>query len=686
MNNDIKSLASYVTYRQLYDDDKRDIYFVVSKFAESIIKTQALYSFGLTEISEQINTQFGFSIPDYVIQSSLKRLAYVSRKNNIYAVNASALSVGRDIVSDSMEKASIINEEMANNLVKYVENKMGILSVEQQGKLKREFCAFLLDDTMSNGFSELISAFILDNENDSDFQLHLTQIKEGAVLFAGLNYNSNISENSAWKDEIAIYVENEILFHLAGYNGIVFQKLTEELFSLISEMNMKSGKKVIRVRYFKEVSDEIDHFFARAVDIVEGKDYVSVDNYAMAEIVKGCQSASDVIDKKARFYQLLQNKQIKKEEEISYYEDELYQYNLESPEMIKKYQITDDKFRYIKHLNYVNILRKNSHSPDLKKCRYIVLTETGKMLKMAAELCENSTSIPLAVNMYLLTNRLWFDLNKGFGSDEFPSTFDVLVKSRIVLSNIVTQNIADKFEQAKEKYIRKEINESQLADSIMLLREEMKKPEDIKNGVIEDVLSFISEEKLVIHQSEKELLANKLQNSEIERNNLTNIIKCREEELNEIQKQVQVERDYMDKQNAELIAKQKGNLIEQIEDIEERKKKADQKTADVLRKVKIGIIALVIFYYVGVFITFLKGDNNIKTIIPVIFAIVPPAVSVLISLFVEKKFDFLELYRKIIDYVDKTYTTKVYTEYSIKPEKIIKLRHLLEEMDIERGT
>lgn len=683
MTNEIKSLASYVTYRQLYDDGKCDIYFVVSKFAESIIISQRLYLFGMTEISEQINTQFGFSIPDYVIQSSLKRLTYVSRNNNLYTVNAKELVNEKDWVSGTMESASIINEKMANALVKYAEDKKGTLSVAQQIRLQREFCSFLLDDTAHNGYSDLISAFILDNEQNEIFQSQLAQIKEGAVLFAGLNYNSNISDRSAWKDEILIYVENEILFHLAGYNGIVFQRLAEELFSLIGEMNLKSNKKVIKVRYFKEVSDEIDSFFDRAVDIVEGKDYVTVDNYAMAEIVKGCQSAADVIDKKAYFYSLLRSKSITKEVDTNYYTDELHEYNLESPEAMVKYQLTDDKLRYIKHLNYVNILRKNSHSKDLKRSKYIVLTETGKMLRMATEFCEDSMHTPLAVNMYTLTNRLWFDLNKGFGSNDFPTSIDILVKSKIVLSKILTQNVAIKFEQAKDRFVKKEIDENQLVDSIVLLREEVKKPEDIRKSVIDDILSFISEEKLTIHQSEKELLANRLQNSEKERKVLTEVIRHQEEKADAIQKQAKEQNDYMKKKNRELIEKQKKDLGDQIRDMEERKEKADRKIENILRGVKRGAIFGIIFYYMCVLILFLKGDENVQLVIPILLSIFPPAVSMISSLLSEKKLDFLDVYRKIMGFIETRYTIKMYEEYAIKPEKLMELKNRLMKMSKE---
>ena len=42
VDKEIKSLASYVTYRQLFDDGKRDVYFVISQFAENVIMEKKL--------------------------------------------------------------------------------------------------------------------------------------------------------------------------------------------------------------------------------------------------------------------------------------------------------------------------------------------------------------------------------------------------------------------------------------------------------------------------------------------------------------------------------------------------------------------------------------------------------------------------------------------------------------------
>lgn len=428
-----KYLASYVTFRQLYDDGKNDIYGIISRFVEEIIITSHTFSFNVVEMSESIRSQFGFVIPDYVVQTAIRRLKYVSRENKAFVVDYNQLPKS-DL---STKYASIVanNDNLVEKLVSYVEEKKGVLLLGQKEALVKDFCSFLLDDTISNGFSDVISAFILENQ-DSDIYNQISLIKEGAVLFAGINYNSDISEKSAWKENIVIFVESEILFHLAGYNGEIFKRIAEDLFGLISEMNSKGNKKVISVRYFSETEREIDDFFLKAEDIVSGRDIISAENYAMKAIVKGCMSPSDVVMRKNEFLRVVSSYGISKEEDHDYYCKENSKYNLESSEYIERYHIEDDKLRYLKHINYVNILRKGIVEKDLKKARYIVLTETGKILRMSKDICIEG--MPYAVNMNFFTNRLWYDLNKGFGAKEFPSSFNVILKSQIVLSSLLS--------------------------------------------------------------------------------------------------------------------------------------------------------------------------------------------------------------------------------------------------------
>lgn len=166
VDKEIKSLASYVTYRQLFDDGKRDVYFVISQFAENVIMEKKLYSFGITELTEEIKNQFGFEIPEYVVQSSIRRLNYVQRSNHVYIVDVTSFPTDENGITENMKNASNKSKELIDSLVGYVEQKRGALREEQIRTLVRDFTSFLLDNSLSNGFSDLISAFILETINE----------------------------------------------------------------------------------------------------------------------------------------------------------------------------------------------------------------------------------------------------------------------------------------------------------------------------------------------------------------------------------------------------------------------------------------------------------------------------------------------------------------------------------------
>ena len=273
MINKVNKLASYAMYRQLYNDGKKDTYFIISKFIEHIIVTNKLNSFDVEKISLLLNENFGFCIPSYVIQSAIKRIEFVSKKDGQFLVSRKDISLDSEITQE-LEKSDLKSRALMSRLIKYVKDKNREINEE---KLTREFTSFLLDDSFNGDYSSIISEFIIENNIDSDFLKNINQIKEGAVLFSGINYTSDISKLT-WKNNINLYVETEILFHLAGYNGIFFQKLANDMFQLINEMNQKSNKRIISIRYYKEVSEDIDHFFGTAEEIVKGNKIVDIGN------------------------------------------------------------------------------------------------------------------------------------------------------------------------------------------------------------------------------------------------------------------------------------------------------------------------------------------------------------------------------------------------------------------------
>lgn len=76
-----------------------------------------------------------------------------------------------------------------------------------------------------------------------------------------------------------------------------------------------------------------------------------------------------------------------------------------------------------------------------------------------------------------------------------------------------------------------------MADTIENLRVKMRKPEEINEDCIVDILCSISETEIEINQSEKEFLKNKLNDSREENNSLTNIINNQDREIARIKKE-----------------------------------------------------------------------------------------------------------------------------------------------------
>lgn len=303
----VNKLASYATYRQLYNDGKSDSYVVIAKFIEHIIISNRMIRFDVGEISELLNKNFSFSIPSYVLQSAIGKISFVTKEERKYVVKSKEFLEQNSAITQNLENANTSSQALTQKLLQYVKDN-NYLSVDKD-ELIREFSAFLLDEYSNGEYSSIFSKFVIENETDEIFLKNINQIKEGAILFSGLNYTSDISKTT-WNNNVFLYVGTEILFHLAGYNGLIFKELASEMFNLIKEMNQKSQRRIITIRYFKEVQEEIDNFFSTAEAIVRGQKIADIGNVAMDTIVEGCSSAADVLKKHSEFNNLLKRHSI----------------------------------------------------------------------------------------------------------------------------------------------------------------------------------------------------------------------------------------------------------------------------------------------------------------------------------------------------------------------------------------
>ena len=558
-----KCLASLAVFRELYDNQK-DVYGVISEFLKEIISSENKYQFGLTEITLLLNESYDFKIPEAVVKTSLSRLPFLSKSNGVYSVNKPIDQIRNKEFQEKQNKIYNSNNNVVNRLFIYIESQKKVtLSEAEKEIIVKSLCSFMLDESTVQEYSEYIGAFIVQCKSEDTLLAQLDTIKEGVVLYTGLKYNSNLNDLGTWNTQITIFIETEILFHFAGYNGELFKILFNDFFTFVKEINSqsinKNGKKKIHLKYFSEVKNEIERFFKKAGFIINGEDTLNPSKTAMASIVNGCKTPSDIIEKKALFYDLLKTNGITEDTYTEYYSAKNHKFNIEDQSIIESLQssiVTDYDIREnLKFLNYVNILRQGASDRNFENIGYILLSGNATTIQLAwHDLIKPNGNVPLATTLTFLTNKLWFKLGKGFGKNNYPKTFDIITKAQIVLSTQVNDSISYKYDSLQEKLKKGELNEKQALATIVELRRESKKPEDIKADDLSDILDTISENNIEKYVQEQELFKIQTQKQKEENENL-------KKELSKVNIKYQQKEQTVELQNIKLKEYEQRILI-----------------------------------------------------------------------------------------------------------------------------
>lgn len=511
-------LASLAVFRELYNSEK-DVYGTIASFLNEIIRIEALYSFTLNDITSKLNSTYEFTIPDAVVKTSLGRLSYLQKDRTNYVVQ-DVSKIKDDSLDEKQNQIKANNNSIYEKLTHFVEMKLSRkLNDNEKETLFHSFCNFIIDQSNGNAFIEFITSFIVENEGDERFLQQINQIREGVILYSGIKFNNNLNDLGTWRTELTIYLETEILFHFAGYNGELYQNFVLDLFSLIREINTKAQKRLIKLKYFPEIKVEIEGFFTKARYLVEGNQKPNPKTTAMVSIVNGCKTPSDVVEKRSDFFLLLKGNGIGEDESQDYYNPSNFKYNVINQDILDKVsnEIDEDAEPHLKFLNYISIVRKQSNEANFENIGHILLTGNKTTLKVAwNELVKDTGYVPLATHLSFLTNKFWFKLNKGFGKGSLPKSFDVITKAQVVLSKVLNDSVGDKFQDLKTQFKEGKITEEQARARIINLRNQVRKPEDIKSDVIKDVLSVITEDSLDKFIQEQSFLKVKAEKQEEE--------------------------------------------------------------------------------------------------------------------------------------------------------------------------
>lgn len=551
-NNPTSILASFSTMKSLVDAQQyQSPYQILAEFIQYIIIKSNLHSFTAIEMKNRLFEVFGFDIPEAVVRTTVRGLQFIKTENSIYHVNQIELK-DNSVFEEMKAVAEANNTDIIDLLIAFAQETNPSSAIWADA-LTQEFIAYLLDDqqtTAAGKYTDLIGRFILKNESDEKIQSALTAIREGSILYIGLNHN--ISETGSLRKPLTLFLGTEVLFSLYGYNGEIYKQLAQDLYDQIKAANV--GSKRITLRYFSEVKKEIDDFFTSAELIVDGKQLL-FDTVAMKAIINGCSTAGDVKVKKADFFHVLQCFYgIMEDDRSSYYENADDQYNLES------LSVDPQQYDSIKFISHINKLRKGRIYPYDLDAEYLIVTNSGVTLRASREQVERvmkeqavDSACDYAVSVERLTNILWYKLGNGLGRKEYPNNVNAVLKARMLLASKISQNISKIYMETRAQYRAGVITEDQLASRIITLRKKPITPEELTAETIEDSLDF-SLEYLTRYEEEvnrnKEALQKKEHLLQVLSDQKDHVISEKDDALAEKEQLIQAQQD----RNAELEA------------------------------------------------------------------------------------------------------------------------------------
>lgn len=491
-------LATFATIKSLSDAKKYESHYqILAEFIRYIISTESLHSFSPTQMKDLLHDYFMFVIPESVVKTTAKSLPETILSNGIFSV-----SVPKEANKQFLEmnaESDTISSSLINSLVEYVQSKAGDRSIHKE-KLTKQLIGFLVDEQRDSAdeYIDLISEFVLKNEHNDAIQAQLKKIREGSILYIGLNHN--IGETGNITKPLTLYLSTEILFSLAGYNGVIYKQLADDFFVLVREANIKSNGK-ITLRYFNDTKQEIDDFFFAAERILEGNFTQLNSKPAMIAITNGCSSVSDILVKKSDFFHMLEFSYGIKEDPVkSYYTESLFESNLESFDYIDEEDKRQKKEHGIKLVSNINKLREGRKYPNEIESEYLLITNAKATLLISEEQTatihgniENEPVANFAVSLYKITNLLWYKLGNGFGGKEYPANVNAVLRARIILSASIAKNAEVAFSDTKEKFKSGIITEDQLTARIITLRNKPTLPEELRGDCIDEMMDFSPE-------------------------------------------------------------------------------------------------------------------------------------------------------------------------------------------------
>lgn len=470
---------------------------------EFIINTYILnntYSQNTAQIRSELIEHFDIDVPEAIVRTQLKRLKkdeVVDQIDGQFIINPNHRAT-RQYISDDVSDKKDLQLKIIEKLSEYVRFHKGPLSDEDKKNLENNFIEYLFDNSVEDKYSTVISAYIVKNENDAQFLKELNLIREGATILKGIYYTTDFNDLNVWKNKLTIYLDTEHLLSLIGLNGETFKQMLMDFFNLVRDINAKTqtkGEKLIKLKYTKNVKDEIERLFYVAKLIVKGKATLQPGKTAIKSITDGCTQSSDITRKISEFFASLKNMGIAEAEEIDLFDNP--EFNIVDKEALIKYsseKSEEDINKILEEFTYINILRKGQNNRGFDTIGHIMMTgdRVTRSMSFDNDLKIVDSDFSFATDVYYVTQRLWYKLNRGLGfSSPLPSTLNVVNKARVIISSQINSSVRMRYNNLEKEIATGARTTEQLKEYYLRLRANTFSPENINADSLDEQIGFI---------------------------------------------------------------------------------------------------------------------------------------------------------------------------------------------------
>lgn len=651
-----QKIAAVVLFKDLHSK-KMDVYDVLAAFIGDIIVEKGLTKFSAVDMSRYLVDDFGFdSIPQNVIKNAIRRTELTESRDGFFLVKREHITGQTSTMGFSLEEEIAKNDDIINGACTYIEGKRGVkLSEKEKEEITKSFCAFLLDSKCEQKYIAEIASYIISLEG-TPAQKRIEEITEGVYQYAALTYNEDISKIEKLKNDMVIFLDTEALLSFGGFHGEIHKQYIDEMLQLISEINEKTRKRYMSVKYMDYVKKEVDDVFNSAIFYVQGKNFYTRD--AAESIAEGCKSEEDVMEKRANFYSRLKAKGIAEFTFPDRYSEINEKYNLEGDTALKDLvseEVSEkDIEKGAKRVSDINKLRKGIQYKNFEEIKFVFVSDNGKVQTVNSYYCKQLSCYNFVMGCSKMTNILWLKMNKGLSKAALPSSLEAVTRSRVVVSSFTSAKMRSEMKIVNSKIESGELERDALYEMLGEFKNYAKRPEDITADSLDINIRYIESE-MKTYGEELSLYKSEVETERGKRGTVVNAFK---------QYSIMVER-----RDSLIRDKDEKNL--QLEEIMKR-----NKIAKVICWGIRGVLVLICFAVIWGLLTIInKGVMvewvaNREWILSLIITILFTAITIVYGNKIDKETIIIGLLNKI--------DTKVFGWLNATSEQIDNLKFLLE--------